>query len=104
MLTRIFEHAMVSTIHDGSPEPKTYSEAKKSKDWKVWWQAMCIEFKNMEEKKVWRIICKKDFPAGRKLIGNRWVYAQKDVGRYRARTVAKGFSQILKIFKRTVIQ
>jgi Reverse transcriptase (RNA-dependent DNA polymerase) len=33
-------------------------------------------------------------PLGRKLIGNRWVYSLKDDGRYRAQTVAKGFSQI----------
>ena len=99
MLTRILqkayvENAYVSTIHDGSPEPKTYKEARKSKFWAFWWEAMCTEFRNMEEKNVWKIILKKDLPPGRKLIGNRWVYAQKDDGRYRARTVAKGFSQI----------
>ena len=48
----------------------------------------------MEEKQVWDIIEKKDVPTGRKIIGNRWVYAMKDDGRFRARTVAKGFSQI----------
>ena len=55
---------------------------------------MSLEFKNMEEKKVWKIIEKTDLPTGRKLIGNRWVYVLKDDGRFRARTVAKGFSQI----------
>ena len=55
---------------------------------------MCTEFKNMEEKEVWDIIKKTDVPSGRKVIGNRWVYALKDDGRYRARTVAKGFSQV----------
>jgi Reverse transcriptase (RNA-dependent DNA polymerase) len=94
MLAKIFEKALLSTIHDGNPEPKTYKEAKQSIDWKAWWTAMCTEFKNMEEKKVWEIKLKKDLPAGRELIGNRWVYAQKDDGRYRARTVAKGFSQV----------
>ncbi len=55
---------------------------------------MAIEFKNMEDKKVWEIHEKKKLPSGRKLIGNRWVFAQKDDGRYRARTVTKGFSQV----------
>jgi hypothetical protein len=59
-----------------------------------WWNAMCDEFYNMHSKKVWRFIKKKDIPKGRKLIGNRWVYVQKDDGRYRARTVGKGFSQV----------
>jgi Reverse transcriptase (RNA-dependent DNA polymerase) len=94
MLAKMFETAMVSTIHNGNPEPKTYKEAKQSIDWDAWWKAMCTEFFNMEDKKVWEIKQKKDLPAGRKLIGNRWVYAQKDDGRYRARTVAKGFSQV----------
>ncbi len=39
-------------------------------------------------------IQKKDIPTGRKIIGNRWVCAIKDNGIYRARTVAKGFSQV----------
>jgi Reverse transcriptase (RNA-dependent DNA polymerase) len=29
-----------------------------------------------------------------KIIGNRWVYAEKDDGTYRSRNIAKGFSQI----------
>jgi Reverse transcriptase (RNA-dependent DNA polymerase) len=97
MLAREFnptELTYASTIHDGNPDPKNYVEAKNSKDWNKWWEAMCIEFKNMDNKKVWNIILKTDVPTGRKLIGNRWVFAQKDDGRYRARTVAKGFSQV----------
>jgi Reverse transcriptase (RNA-dependent DNA polymerase) len=97
MLARVFnptELIYVSTIHDGSPDPKNYVEAKNSKDWNKWWEAMCTEFKNMEDKKVWKVISKSDVPTGRKLTGNRWVFAQKDDGRYRARTVAKGFSQV----------
>jgi Reverse transcriptase (RNA-dependent DNA polymerase) len=81
---------------DQEPEPniKGSYEAKSSTEWQKWWEAMCTEFKNMEEKKVWKIYKKTEIPSGRKLIGNRWVYALKDDGRYRARTVAKGFSQI----------
>ena len=90
----LVHRAFMANIHDGSPDPKSYYEAKKAKDWKHWWNAMCIELKNMEEKKVWEIIKKTDLPTGRKLIGNRWVYVQKDDGRYRARTVAQGFSQV----------
>ena len=55
---------------------------------------MCVEFNNMEQKQVWKICNKRDVPTGRKIIGNRWVYVQKDDRRYRARTVAKRFSQI----------
>jgi Reverse transcriptase (RNA-dependent DNA polymerase) len=59
-----------------------------------WWEAMCTEFKNREEKGVWQIYKKKEIPLGRKLIDNQWDYALKDDGRYQARIVAKGLGQI----------
>jgi Reverse transcriptase (RNA-dependent DNA polymerase) len=55
---------------------------------------MITEFLNCEEKKAWVIVPKSKVPKGRKIIDNRWVYAEKDDGTYRSRTVAKGFSQI----------
>ena len=93
-LTQEKDYVMVANIHDGNPEPKSYYEARQCKDWSKWKTAMYTEFKNMEEKGVWKVHKRTDLPAGRKLIGNRWVYNLKDDGRYRARTVAKGFSQI----------
>ena len=83
-----------ATIYDGNPDPKTYQEAIASPDWPNWWAAMCTEFNNMHEKQVWTIIPRNTIPSNRKIIGNRWVYVLKDDGRYRARTVAKGFTQI----------
>ena len=91
---RIKDHAMIANIHDGNPEPKSFYEARQSKEWGEWWKAMKTEFQNMEEKKVWDIRKRSELPVGRKLIGNRWVYALKDDGRFRARMVAKGFSQV----------
>ena len=85
---------MIAGFDDGSNIPKTFYEAKKHKNWKDWWDAMCTEFKNMELKQVWKLVKRSEMPPNRKIIGNRWVYALKDDGRFRARTVAKGFSQI----------
>jgi Reverse transcriptase (RNA-dependent DNA polymerase) len=47
---------------------------------------------NCEKKEVWVIIPKSKAPKGRKIIGNPWVYTEKDDGTC---TVAKGFSQVL---------
>jgi transposase InsO family protein len=88
------EVALNATIYDGNPDPKTYYEATTSLDWPNWWGAICTEFDNMHSKQVWTIIPRSSIPANRKIIGNRWVFAQKDDGRFRARTVAKGFTQI----------
>ena len=74
--------------------PSTYRDAMTRRDKIEWWKAMLAEFESCETKGVWKIIKKSNLPKGRKIIGNRWVYVQKDDGRYRARTVAKGFSQI----------
>jgi Reverse transcriptase (RNA-dependent DNA polymerase) len=74
--------------------PQSASQALLSKKSKHWWKAMITEFLNCEEKKAWVIVPKSKVPKGRKIIGNRWVYAEKDDGTFRSRTVAKGFSQI----------
>ena len=48
----------------------------------------------MHEKSVWIFFRKRDLPPGRKIIGSRWIFTIKDNGTYRARAVAKGYSQI----------
>jgi hypothetical protein len=48
----------------------------------------------MHDNQVWTIIHKQSVPSNRKILGNRWVFAQKDDGRFRARNVAQGFTQI----------
>jgi hypothetical protein len=53
-------------IHDGNPDPKNYVEAIYSKYWNKWWEAICTKFKNMEDKKVWKVVLKTNVPLGRK--------------------------------------
>jgi hypothetical protein len=97
--------ALIATMYDGNPEPKTYAQALKCSDFQSWWDAMCVEFNNMEDKQVWEITPKTSIPKGRKIIGSRWVFARKDDGRYRARYIAKDFIQIPgKILKRIIPQ
>jgi hypothetical protein len=73
--------ALIATMYDGNPEPKTYAQAIKSPDFQDWWAAMCVEFKNMEDKQVWEITPKASIPKGQKSIGSCWVFAYKDDGR-----------------------
>ena len=73
---------------------KCPKQQKKSKKWQNWKEAIHTEFKNMEEKGVWELCLIQDVPIGRKIIRNRWVMAEKDDGRFRARNVAQGFSLI----------
>jgi hypothetical protein len=78
---------------DYNPAPSNYRDAMNRKDAPCWWRGMCVEFDNIHDKTVWRIVKRTDVPSGRKIIGNRWVYTLKDDGTHRARTVAQGFSQ-----------
>ena len=57
-----------------SPKVLLVAEAKKTKDWKKWFEAIFTEFDNMEEKGLWEVVNRKDMPSGRKIIGNRWVF------------------------------
>ena len=88
------ECALTTFIPDMNIFPNYYSEAMTRKDKNEWWKAMVVEFDNATSKNVWQIIKKSKLPKGRNILGNRWVFARKDDDRYRARTVAKGFSQI----------
>ena len=74
--------------------PKTYRQAMSHKDKLHWLIACKKELRSCEKRRVWKIVKKCNVPKGRKIIGNRWVFARKDDGRYRARTVAQGYSQI----------
>jgi Reverse transcriptase (RNA-dependent DNA polymerase) len=86
--------ALIANFTDGNDDPVNYNQVKHHVDRKEWWKAMCTEFENIEKKKVWEIVEKENVPKNRQIIGNRWVYVKKDDGRFRARTVAKGYHQI----------
>jgi hypothetical protein len=94
MVRETNEAAYLATVYEGNPEPKNFKEAQNSPDFSNWWEAMCVEFRNMEHNQVWEITPNTSVPTERKVIGSRWVLARKDDRRYRARCVAKGFSQI----------
>jgi Reverse transcriptase (RNA-dependent DNA polymerase) len=85
------EAALNATNYDGCPDPKTYAKAMTSHDCQNWWAAMCTEFASLHTKQVWKIIPKSN---NCKVIGNQWVFVQKDEGRLQAHTVAKVFTQI----------
>jgi hypothetical protein len=85
--------------------PQSAAQALISKKSKHWRKAMITEFLNCEEKKAWVIVPKSKVPKGRKIMGNRWVYAEKDDGTYGSRTVSKGsVKSLVKIFKNIILQ
>ena len=67
----------------------------KKPDADKWYEAALHEMQAMLDNKTWEIV---ELPPGKKAIGSRWLFRIKhnpdgSVERYRARLVAKGFSQ-----------
>jgi hypothetical protein len=80
----------------GNKDPKTLKEAMRSPDWPEWEKAVNAELMTLEQMGTWELA---DAPENRKPITNKWVFVKKynkegDLQKYKARLVARGFSQI----------
>ena len=76
-------------------EPSTLQEALNNSNVSFLGEAMQEEIEALHKNKKWELM---PLPAGRKPIGNKWVYKIKrngddQVERYRARLVVKGYAQ-----------
>jgi hypothetical protein len=77
----------IAGFDDGRDIPKNYKDVLGHKNQSKWWDSMKKEFHAMESKGVWKIVPLSSMPHGKKIVGNRWVYTEKDDGTYRSRTV-----------------
>jgi len=57
-------------------------------------EAIRKEFRDMNNRRVWRKMKRSEVPKGRRLVKHKWVFDIKRNGRFRARLVACGYSQI----------
>jgi len=76
-------------------DPKSFSQAMRSKESNLWYNAMKDEMDSMASNQVWDLI---EFPNGVKSIGCRWVFktkkdSQGNIERHKTRLIAKGFTQ-----------
>lgn len=77
-------------------EPTNYNDAMSSDESHLWLKAMRQEVDSLNKLQTWSL---SKLPANRKAIKCKWVYKKKynshnQVERYRARLVAKGYSQL----------
>ena len=79
-------------------DPKTVKEVVDSEDGKLLKEAMVDEMASLHKNEAWDLV---EFLAGRKPIGNKWVFKKKTNAKgkveYKARLVEKGYSQVLGI-------
>ena len=93
----LHEIAFVTSTMSDPDEPLSFQEAWSDPDLvarEESQEAICLEFKKMLDKGVWRHVRRIDHPNDHKLVGCRWVFKVKRNGVYHARLVGKGFSQI----------
>ena len=88
---------------DGAPLEDEYDEPTKFKEaWNhedkfqqdKWREAITKEFKDMNRRKVWKKMKRRDIPEGRRCVKQKWIFKIKRNGVFRARLVACGYSQI----------
>jgi hypothetical protein len=75
--------------------PRTYQEAIESEESDQWKKAMDEEMESVKENETWTL---EKLPERRQAVSCKWVYVKKrnndgEVGRFKARLVARGFSQ-----------
>ncbi|KAG8498762.1 hypothetical protein CXB51_005210 [Gossypium anomalum] len=82
---------------DANQEPSNYSEVISCEDSEKWMFAMQEEMKSLHKNKTWYLV---KLPKGKKTVCCKWVFKKKERGqgveepRYKAKLVAKGYSQI----------
>lgn len=94
-LSEIDEHYALSAQQFVENDPLTITDAKQRNDWSNWQTAINEEYSSLIKNKTWSIC---DLPKGRKPVSCKWVFKLKrksngDIDKYKARLVARGFSQ-----------
>jgi hypothetical protein len=91
-----FNDIIMAAILDAEVNPKSLAEAQSSPDWSHWKKAMDRELGTLEKVGTWVDMPQ---PPDKNIIGSKWVYcvkhnADRSVDKYKARLVARGFTQI----------
>lgn len=84
-----------ANVLEHEPEPNSFADAMTRDDGQLWLEAMTMEMSSLQVNDVWDLV---ELPKERKLVGSKWVFKMKrdvdgNIDRYKARLVARGFTQ-----------
>lgn len=75
--------------------PSNIEEARDSREWEKWKEAMENKLESLDKHKVWHL---SDRPKNKKIIKSKWIFSKKgndiDNIKYKARLVAAGYQQL----------
>jgi hypothetical protein len=91
----VVDDNVIMFIHEDDNVPETYQEIFKSPNSKEWFEAVEYELNALKRNQTWTLV---DRPANKNIISCRYIFRIKrdqygKIDRYRARLVARGFSQ-----------
>jgi len=91
-----FDNLIAEAIMDVEADPRTLAEARSRSDWLRWKEAMDRELSTLEKAGTW---CTVPRPSDKNIVGSKWVFrikrkADGSVDKYKARLVARGFTQV----------
>jgi hypothetical protein len=86
----------LALISDNQGDPRTLKEAQSREDWPMWKTAMDIEIDTLLKANTWTPVQR---PEDKNIVGSKWVFrikykADGSIDKYKARLVARGFTQI----------
>jgi len=93
----LVSYALSSAIEILGDEPLTYEEPIHSKDFQKWQAAMKSKMESLRKNETWFLV---ERPLGQRVAGRKWLFKIKKVvgndqkPRYKARIVARGFTQV----------
>lgn len=93
--TEYHGHVSYHTVNDMCHDPTSVHDAMTRNDNQKWQEAMIEEYNSLLENKVWMLV---DKPKDQNIVSSKWVFKLKrgadgESNRYKARLVARGFTQ-----------
>jgi len=91
-----YEEVIAAMIQEAEGNPKTVQEARSHSDWPKWKEAMDREIGSLEHTGTWTTVLR---PHRKNVVRCKWVFRLKrkvdgSTDKYKARLVARGFTQI----------
>jgi Reverse transcriptase (RNA-dependent DNA polymerase)/GAG-pre-integrase domain len=93
------DHAMATVIESAQGLTPKYAEARRRPDWPRWEEAIKKELRGLETSGTW---CLVERPPNANVVDSKWVLRIKknaagEIDKYKARLVARGFTQIYRV-------